>query len=689
MLQPTMMHELDVVVHNSYKNKVIKALHQKGITQIEFLSDNEISEINKKFELDLKRGVPFEREVDVSKNLLEIYRIIGILSRFETKKATFLEEMLGVEKIEKKKTERLNFGEVIKRAEDVSKIKDGENGVIALANKIEKKSAELSELKKEIEEISVLSNVLGNFDLSTLGKGLYYTMLISVFEGDEVFNNLESMYANGEISYVRRYEIKRTKKKVTYAATIVIPNENANSFIQKISGNARILKEPKECTVMKSIKILSEKTGAIEKEINDLNAALKKFFDENYKELLICEELLEIEKDRYEIFVNGCSTEKTTYFKTYVPAQLSGKIKELIEEKSEEVCVVKTNKDIKNAPTMMQNPGVIKKFEFLTSIYGLPKYNHIDPSFVVVPAAAFMIGLMIADACYGLILLGIALMLRKKYGIYSDGLKNFMSFVAICAVIAIGVGIINGEYFGNLGHIIVDAYYPAMLTHTIHDGKDISYLPLQLFHPAGIDLNFYLQIAIGFGVIHIWSGTVLGLYDAMRRKERKEALYKYVSWCLFGLGMIIIFFGSFGTVFGFPFLPFTDAIFTYVALFSMGIGFVIALKHDPILSLIEAIDYFAFILSYARIMALVVAAGAVAAAFNQLAGMTWGFAFGIFAILIFAAGQTLHFLIGVLSAFVQALRLLYVEHFSRYYEGGGYEFKPFEEKRKYTYVEEQ
>ncbi len=677
MLQPAMMHELEVVVHNSYKNKVIKALHQKGITQIEFLSDNEISEINKKFELDLKRGVPLEREADVSKNLLEIYRIIGILSRFETKKATFLEEMLGVEKIEKKKTERLNFGEVIKRAEDVSKIKDGENGVIALANKIEKKSAELSELKKEIEEISVLSNVLGNFDLSTLGKGLYYTILISVFEGDEVFNNLESMYANGEISYVRRYEIERTKKKVTYAATIVVPNENANSFIQKISGNARILKEPKECTVIEGIKILSEKTGEIEKEINDLNAVLKKFFDENYEELLICRELLEIEKERYEIFVNGCSTEKTTYFKAYVPAQLSGKIKDLIEEKSEGVCVVKMNKDLKNAPTMMQNPGVIKKFEFLTSIYGLPKYNHIDPSFVVVPAAAFMIGLMIADACYGLILLGIALMLRKKYGAYSDGLKNFMSFVAICAVIAIGVGIINGEYFGNLLHNI------------ILPGEEEKNLPLQLFHPAGLDLKFYLQIAIGFGVIHIWSGTVLGLYDAMRRKERKEALYKYISWCLFGLGMIIIFFGSFGKVFGFPFLPFTDTIFTDAALFLIGIGFVIALKHDPILSLIEAIDYFAFILSYARIMALVVAAGAVAAAFNQLAGMTWGFAFGIFAILIFAAGQTLHFLIGVLSAFVQALRLLYVEHFSRYYEGGGYEFKPFEEKRKYTYVEEQ
>ncbi|PKP58616.1 MAG: hypothetical protein CVT88_06990, partial [Candidatus Altiarchaeales archaeon HGW-Altiarchaeales-1] len=128
MLQPAIMHELEVVVHNDYKNKVVKELHKQGITQIEFLTDSKISEINQNFGLDLKRGVPSKREITVSKNLLEIYRVIGILGRFETKKETFLEEMLGIEKVEKKKTERLKFDAVIKRTEDILKIKDGENG---------------------------------------------------------------------------------------------------------------------------------------------------------------------------------------------------------------------------------------------------------------------------------------------------------------------------------------------------------------------------------------------------------------------------------------------------------------------------------------------------------------------------------------------------------------------------------
>lgn len=679
MLRPAVMHELDIVVHNNYKDEVIKELHKRGITQIKFLTDNEISKINEDFKIDLKRGVPSERGVDVSKKLLEIYRVIGILSKFETKKETFLEEMLGIEKIEKKKIEPLNFGDVIKRTEEKLKIKDGENGVIAIANKIERKNAELSDLKKNLDEIFKLSFIMGNLDLGFLGKGIYYTVFTAIFEGGEIANNIKSMYSKGEISYVKQFEIERTKKSVTYADVIVVPNKDADSVIQKISNNAKILKNPGKGTIAENIKDLTERINTAEKEINDLNGSLKKIFNAHYEELLICKELLEIERERYEIFVSGGATEKTIYLKAYVPAQLSSKIKETIEEKSKGACVVRVNENVKDAPTLMQNPNMVRKFEFLTSVYGLPKYNHIDPSLVVVPVAAFLIGLMIADACYGIILFGIAMMLRKKYGFYSEGLKNFMSFVAICAVVAIGVGIVNGEYFGNLGHILWHSYVDP------HAEK----LPLQFFHPGGRDLNLYLQFAIGFGVIHIWLGTVLGFYDAMRRNEKKEALYKYVSWCLFGLGMIIVFFGAFGSVFKFPFTPFTDIYFTYAALGLMGIGLIIALKHEPILSVIEAIDYFAFILSYARIMSLVVAAGAVATAFNQLAGMAWGVAFGIFAVLIFLVGHLLHFMLGILTAFVQALRLLYVEHFSRYYEGGGYEFKPFEEKRKYTYVEEQ
>jgi len=671
MLRPAIMHEFNIILHNDNKDEVIKALHEKGVTEIEFLTDDKISDINEKFKIDLTRGNPSERQLIVSKLLLDVYKVIGILSRFETKKQSFLEEMLGVERIEKEKVKRLNFDEVKIRAENALRIR---NEVINNENLIEKKNAELSEIKRNFEEISKLSK-FGEIDLGVLGKGRYYTIFICIGD-NEAKNNIELMFNNREICYYKTFEIGRRKKIVNYAFLVVVENKNADSVIQKISNYGKILKNPLRGTVSENIKNFEEKINEIEGEIKNAENKLREIFDKYYRELLICKELLEIEKERCEIFVNGVKTKKTVYLKAYVPENSSDEIKKIIEEKSNGVCVIKINKNVENAPTLMENPDVIRKFEFLTSIYGLPKYNHIDPSLFVVPAAAFMIGLMIADAAYGLILLTIALMLRKKYGKYSEDLKNFMSFVAICAVIAIIVGVLNGEYFGNLLHNI------------LLPGEEEKNLPLQFFHPGGHDLKLYLQIAIGFGVIHIWFGTVLGLYDAVRRKQRKEALYKYVSWCLFGLGMIIIFFGPFGKIFGFPFVPFTGEIFTYTSIALIIVGIIIALRHEPVLCPIEAIDYFAFILSYARIMALLVAAGAVAAAFNQLAGMVWSFAFGIFAVLIFAAGQTLHFLLGILSAFVQALRLLYVEHFSRYYEGGGYEFKAFKEERKYTYTED-
>ena len=78
----------------------------------------------------------------------------------------------------------------------------------------------------------------------------------------------------------------------------------------------------------------------------------------------------------------------------------------------------------------------------------------------------------------------------------------------------------------------------------------------------------------------------------------------------------------------------------------------------------------------------------IAISFNFLARMVTAIPYVgiVIAVVIFIFGHLINILINSLGAFVHALRLHYVEHFGTYYSGGGAEFKPFKENRRYTYV---
>ena len=93
------------------------------------------------------------------------------------------------------------------------------------------------------------------------------------------------------------------------------------------------------------------------------------------------------------------------------------------------------------------------------------------------------------------------------------------------------------------------------------------------------------------------------------------------------------------------------------------------------------------ILSYARLLALCLSTGGIAMTVNILAGLSEslipyiGF---ILAPIIFIGGHIANCAFQSLGAFINSLRLHYVEYFAQFYIGGSEKFKAFRTKRKYT-----
>jgi len=64
---------------------------------------------------------------------------------------------------------------------------------------------------------------------------------------------------------------------------------------------------------------------------------------------------------------------------------------------------------------------------------------------------------------------------------------------------------------------------------------------------------------------------------------------------------------------------------------------------------------------------------------NDFAGMFMakGLIWAPAAILILVLGHALNLALGILGAFLQSLRLHYVEFFTKFYQGGGQKYEPF------------
>jgi len=96
--------------------------------------------------------------------------------------------------------------------------------------------------------------------------------------------------------------------------------------------------------------------------------------------------------------------------------------------------------------------------------------------------------------------------------------------------------------------------------------------------------------------------------------------------------------------------------------------------------------YFSDILSYSRLMALMLAGAVIAQVFNTLGGITGNV---VLFFLISAVGNALNFALNLLGCYVHDMRLQCLEFFGRFYEDGGRPFRPLAVEPKYVDIVEE
>ena len=311
-----------------------------------------------------------------------------------------------------------------------------------------------------------------------------------------------------------------------------------------------------------------------------------------------------------------------------------------------------------NVPIRLQNNRITAPLNMVTEMYSLPDYRNIDPNPLIMPFYCVFFGMMFNDLGYGLVFILLSLIVQKKYRL-QRGIKNLMQLMLECGITTAAFGLMTGSFFGDAIPQIASLF-----------GKTVT-LPY-LFNPLEDPLQV-LIISLVLGGIQILFGMGVKAYLLIRDGKPWDALMDVGSWWLLFAGVAV---GALGGTW----LVAIAGVLALVLTQGRSKPTIPGKLMGGIASLYDITSYFSDILSYSRIMALMLAGGIVASIVNILGGL-----FGnIFLFIpIFLIGHAFNIGINVIGTYVHAARLQYLEFFGKFYEDGGKAFRPLQIRTKY------
>lgn len=298
-------------------------------------------------------------------------------------------------------------------------------------------------------------------------------------------------------------------------------------------------------------------------------------------------------------------------------------------------------------PSLMRHSRLLTPFSTLVTQYGVPRYGEVNPTHLFALTYILMFGMMFGDVGHGAVILGAALLFRRKLG-------KFTAFGIAAGLSSILFGFLYGSIFGY--------------EHVMH----------ALWISPLTDPLYMLSVALFWGIGFITLVTSLNILNHLVEGDRLGALFGHN-----GLLTLLLYAGMLGTGFSFYRQGEVGAFWATLSILALiGIFAHRLIEQDApigeriLVAFIETFEtitgYISNTLSFLRVAAFSLNHVALAIAIFTMANMMGSTGHWITVVL----GNVFILVLEGLIVSIQVLRLEFYEGFSRFYSGDGKAFKP-------------
>ena len=359
-------------------------------------------------------------------------------------------------------------------------------------------------------------------------------------------------------------------------------------------------------------------------------------------------------------------SEKTFCLGGWVPCEGVGKLEALL---SGFCCAWELTdpapEEYPDVPVKLKNNKLTWPLNMVTEMYSLPAYDGVDPNPLMAPFFILFYGIMMADMGYGLLMILASIIITKKSRPKGTSGQMF-GLMFSCGISTFLMGALTGGFFGD---------FLPQLVGIIDPNTTFKALP-SLFTPLDDTITILIG-AMALGFVQIVTGMAISFVEKIKKGQIMDAIWEELTWWIVFAGIACMALGVTNIV-----------LYVGLAMVVVGSGWS-AKGFGKVTAIFGSVynhvtGYFGDILSYSRLMTLMLAGSVIASVFNTLGAIPGNV---VFFLLVSVAGNGLNFALNLLSCYVHDLRLQCLEYFGKFYQDGGKPFEPLAINTKYVDIQ--